>query len=97
MLEVFQSKETPETYRAVTNAIFQDVVEADMPQAFNDYLQNIGVAVIEKTFNAVAQKNNDNIAALLTHVTGVDYNDMSPKDVITTITNLESDTPLEQE
>lgn len=98
MLAVFQAKtEVPETYQAIANAIFQDVVEADMPQAFNDYMQNVGVAVLEKTFNTVAQKNNDNIAALLKHVTGIDYNDMSPKDVITTITQIETETPVEAE
>lgn len=92
LLATFQAKEgQPETYLAVVNSVFQDVVEADMPQGFNDYIQNVGMTVLEKTFNTVAQKNNDNIAALLKHVTGVEYNDLSPKDVIATITQIEAE------
>lgn len=96
MLAVFQSKtDTPETYLAVVNAVFQDVVEADMPQSFNDYIQNVGLSVLEKTFQTVAQKNNDNIAALITHVTGINYHDLSPKDVIAKITELEGSAVIE--
>lgn len=91
MLATYQGKDIPETYVAIVNAVFQDVVEADMPQAFNDYIHNVGVNVVEKTFNNVAQKNNDNIAALLTKVVGVDYNDMSPKDVIECVQKLEAE------
>jgi len=89
MLEVFAGNKDPETYLEIINSIFKDYVAAELPQVYNEFTQNIGVRVVEKTFSGLKTKHDDNVAALIQHVTGVPYNDLSPKKVIETIEKIE--------
>jgi hypothetical protein len=89
ILQTFRKPDECEAFTKVVDQVFKDTVEADLPQVFNEYIDKMAGTVCEKTFKTVAEKSNDNLTSLIETLTGIPYEDMSPKDVITQIEKLE--------
>lgn len=89
ILETFRKPNESEAFTAVVDQVFKEVVAADLPQVFNEYIDKMAGNICEKTFATVADKSNDNLTALIGKVVGIAYEDMSPKDVIAKIEEIE--------
>ena len=89
ILMTFRKPNECEAFTKVVDQVFKEVVDADLPQVFNEYIDKMAGNVCEKTFATVAEKSNDNLTALIGKMVGIPYEDMSPKDVIAKIEEVE--------
>jgi len=89
ILQTFRKPNESPVFTKVVDEVFKEVVDADLPQVFNDYIDKMAQNICEKALATVAEKSNDNLTALIGKVVGVSYEDMSPKDVITKIEEME--------
>ena len=96
ILQTFRKPNECEAFTKVVDQVFKEVVEADLPQVFNEYIDKMASNIVERTFSNVAEKSNNNLTALIGKVTGIDYEDLSPKDVIAKITELENNIEADQ-
>ncbi len=88
LLLAFRKPAESTEYTEAVNKIYQEVVEADMPTVFNDYIQSMAMTVCEKAFKEVSTKCGDNVALIVTKVTGIPYEDLTPKDAIAKLAEL---------
>jgi hypothetical protein len=82
LLEAFDKPAECEAYTNAVNEAYQGVLEANLPQVFNNHIDSLAETVIKKMFNEIADKNNKNLIALIEQATGLDYDDMTPKQVV---------------
>lgn len=85
-----ESSETNPELVEVINDCYQMVLDADLPQGFNDYLPELSSVVFRQVFIQVAKKSVDNERAVVSHYIGKPYHDISVKDIVTHIEKIES-------
>lgn len=82
IIDVTRNRTESEHLLPVVQDVFQIIVDADLPGAFNQYIGAYSSHVLEEVFNQVVEKINANERAIIQKEVGVEYNDISPKDVI---------------
>lgn len=89
ILEMHRSQHESEKLKEVVNEAYQVMLEADLPAAFNEIMPTFAQSILNQVFNQTAQKANQNEQALVSHYLGIEYNDISPKDVVEHIKQIE--------
>lgn len=74
---------------AIVNKAFQAVLDADVPNAYNQALIYKALAIVQVVFEQVADKITRNEKAVIEKELGVKYEDLSPKDVVDYLTATE--------
>lgn len=64
------------------NTAYQGMLQAELPQVFNNHIDSLAKSVVEKMFAEVTMKSNSNLVKLIEQTTGIDYDDMTPKQVV---------------
>lgn len=87
MLDIQNKLTQSEFMLPVVNKAFQAMLNADLPQAYNQALIYKAMSVLQTVFEQVADKVASNEKLVLEKQIGLKYNDISPKDVVEYLTN----------
>lgn len=82
LLLAFDKPTEAEKFTEAVNEAYQGMLEAKLPQVFNNHIGSMANGVVEKMFGEIAQKSNSNLIKLIERTTGLDYDDMTPKQVV---------------
>lgn len=82
IVDITRNRTESEALLPLSNDVFQTVVEADLPAAFNQYIGQFSNHILQEVFDQVVEKINQNEQAVIVKQIGVEYHDLSPKDVV---------------
>ena len=87
MIDIQNRLTQSEFMLTVANQAFKTVVDANLPQAYNQALIYKAMSVIQTVFEQIADKIASNEKLVLEKKIGIKYNDITPKNVIDYLTS----------